>query len=56
LVPVFDDPNDRKALGILQELFSERRVVGLPCADVVAGLGAIHCVTQQEPRVLAPGP
>ena len=56
LAPVFDDPNDREALGTLQELFPERRVVGLPCADVVAGLGAVHCVTQQEPRVPARGP
>ena len=56
LVPVFDDPQDREALGILQELFPERRVVGLPCANVVVGLGAIHCVTQQEPRVSARGP
>ena len=53
LAPVFDDPNDYKALGILQELFPERRVVGLPCRAVVAGLGAIHCVTQQEPSILA---
>jgi agmatine deiminase len=56
LVPVFDDPNDRKALGILQELFPDRRVMGLPCRTVVAGLGAIHCVTQQEPRILASRP
>lgn len=49
LVPVFDDPNDAKALGILQELFPDRRVIGLRCNEVVAGLGAIHCVTQQEP-------
>jgi agmatine deiminase len=51
LAPVFGDPADARALGILQDLFPGRRVVGLPCADVVAGLGAIHCVTQQEPRV-----
>ena len=56
LVPVFDDPNDVKSLGILQELFSDRKVVGLPCRVVVAGLGAIHCVTQQEPTILARGP
>jgi agmatine deiminase len=53
LVPTFDDPNDRKALGILQELFPDRRVMGLPCRAVVAGLGAIHCVTQQEPSISA---
>jgi agmatine deiminase len=53
LVPTFDDPNDRNALGILQELFPYRRVMGLPCRAVVAGLGAIHCVTQQEPSISA---
>jgi len=49
LVPIFDDRRDAEALGILQELFSTRIVVGLRCNEVVAGLGAIHCVTQQEP-------
>jgi len=51
LVPVFDDPNDGKALGILQEVFTDRKVIGLRCNEVVAGLGAIHCVTQQQPAV-----
>jgi agmatine deiminase len=51
LVPVFDDPNDNHALGILQELLPKRKVIGLRCNEVVAGLGAIHCVTQQEPAV-----
>lgn len=50
LAPVFGDPADTRALGILQDLFPGRRIIGLQCADVVAGLGAIHCVTQQEPR------
>jgi agmatine deiminase len=49
LVPVFDDANDKKAMGILQDLFASRRIVGLRCNEVVAGLGALHCVTQQEP-------
>lgn len=51
LVPIFHDPHDRQALGILQELFPRRKIVGLDCTDIVAGLGAIHCVTQQEPCV-----
>lgn len=49
LAPVFNHPNDRLALGILGELFPDRKVVGLPCNALVLGLGAIHCVTQQEP-------
>ena len=56
LVPIFDDPNDAEALGILQELFPDRRVLGLSAAALVAGLGAIHCVTQQEPTILLPRP
>lgn len=51
LAPVFDDPNDGEALGILQDLFPGRKVIGLRCNEVVAGLGAIHCVTQQEPAI-----
>jgi agmatine deiminase len=53
LVPTFNHPNDRQALGILAELFPTREVVGIECTDVVAGLGGIHCVTQQEPRTRA---
>ena len=50
LVPTYDHPNDRRALGILAELFPGRAVSGVPSAHVVVGLGAIHCVTQQQPR------
>ncbi len=50
LVPTFNDPADRLALGILGELFRERPVVGVHALDLVWGLGTIHCMTQQEPR------
>ena len=50
LVPIFDDARDVEALGVLQELFPNRKVHGLRCNEVVAGLGAIHCVTQQQPQ------
>lgn len=49
LVPIYQHPNDARALAILQELFPERRVLGLPCNALVGGLGALHCVTQQQP-------
>jgi agmatine deiminase len=49
LVPVFDHPNDGVALGILQELFPTRKVVGIPCVDLVYGFGTIHCISQQQP-------
>jgi agmatine deiminase len=49
LVPTFNDPKDRIALGILAEAFSDRPVVGIHAVDLVWGLGTIHCLTQQEP-------
>jgi agmatine deiminase len=50
LVPTFNDPNDRAALNTLAELFPGRRIVGIHCGDFIWGLGAIHCMTQQQPR------
>ncbi len=49
LVPVFNDPNDRIALNVLAECFPDRKVVGIYCGDLIWGLGALHCMTQQQP-------
>jgi agmatine deiminase len=49
LVPQFDDPADGRACGILSELMPGREVLGVPALDLVWGLGAFHCLTQQEP-------
>jgi agmatine deiminase len=55
LVPTFNDPQDRIALGILAECFSDRPVVGIHAVDLVWGLGTLHCLTQQEPAVSRQG-
>jgi agmatine deiminase len=49
LVPTFNDANDRHALNTLAELFPGRRIVGIHCGDFIWGLGALHCMTQQQP-------
>lgn len=49
VVPQYGDPADAQAISILEGLFPSRRVVGLPARDLVWGLGAFHCATQQEP-------
>jgi len=49
LVPTFNDPRDRVALGILADCFRGREVIGIHCGDFVWGLGTLHCATQQEP-------
>jgi agmatine deiminase len=54
LVPTFNDPRDRTALAILAELFPNREVVGIHCVDFIWGLGAWHCMTQQQPAAQVP--
>ena len=53
LVPVFNDPNDRVALDIFADVFPDRDIVGIYCGDLIWGFGAIHCMTQQQPAVVA---
>ncbi len=50
LVPTFNDPADRSALGVLEALFPNREVVGIHAVDLVVGLGTLHCSTMQQPR------
>jgi len=50
LVPKFNDPKDRVALGTLAEHFPDREIVGIHAVDLVLGLGTLHCLTQQQPR------
>jgi agmatine deiminase len=49
LVPTFNDPADREALGILAEHFPDRTVCGIHSVDLVWGLGTLHCLSQQQP-------
>jgi agmatine deiminase len=49
LVPTFDDPNDLKALNIIQHAMPKHSIVPIYCGDLIWGLGTIHCMTQQEP-------
>jgi agmatine deiminase len=49
LVPTFNDPNDRKALGILSELNTDRRIIGIHSVDLIWGLGTLHCLTHEQP-------
>ncbi|MGD0462702.1 MAG: agmatine deiminase family protein [Tepidisphaeraceae bacterium] len=51
LVPTYRDRrNDRKALAILQEHLPRHKVIGIDCVELIWGLGAIHCLSQQQPK------
>jgi agmatine deiminase len=51
LVPTYADPNDERVIEALTKLFPDRRVVGMDCQELIWGLGAFHCLTQQQPAV-----
>ena len=51
LMPTFADPYDEIASSILQNLFPDRRVIGIDCRELIWGLGTFHCLTQQQPAV-----
>ncbi|MFB6456195.1 agmatine/peptidylarginine deiminase [Chitinophaga sp. Hz27] len=50
LVPIYSDPNDAVATGIIQRLYPDKKVIGIDCRNLFANGGMVHCVTQQQPR------
>ncbi len=51
VVPIFNDPNDQRALDIIQSCFPDRKVIGINSVDIIWGLGSFHCLSQQEPAI-----
>lgn len=51
IVPTFRCDKDKVALEILQDVFRDRKVVGVDAYDIVVGLGTFHCLTQQVPSL-----
>jgi agmatine deiminase len=51
LVPTFNDANDHVALNTIADLFPRHTIVGIHSGDFIWGLGAMHCMTQQQPAV-----
>jgi agmatine deiminase len=49
LVPTYYDPNDAAAVAAIQHAFPTRRVAPIDCRELIWGLGAFHCLTQQQP-------
>lgn len=49
LLPAFGDSADAWAASVLQTVFPTRKVVPIDCRDLIWGLGAFHCLTQQQP-------
>jgi agmatine deiminase len=51
LLPIFNDAHDAEAIAVLTEAFPARRIVPIDCRELIWGLGAFHCLTQQQPAI-----
>ena len=49
IVPIFEEPTDKVVLAHFRKLFPGRDIVGIYAVDLFWGLGAFHCITQQQP-------
>ncbi len=51
LLPIFNDKSDAKVFLIFKKFFKKRKIIPIDCSKLIWGFGAIHCMTQQEPKV-----
>lgn len=56
IVPQYEDENDELAIRQMQEIFPDKKVVGVRTREIVYGGGNIHCITQQLPALLPDHP
>ena len=50
LLPIFNDPKDKIVIKIFKNEFNNRKIIPIDCSELIWGFGAIHCLTQQEPK------
>lgn len=49
LMPAFGGRKDEIMQELLAELFPDREIAPISCTEVIRGLGALHCLSQQVP-------
>ncbi|EAE9405975.1 Agmatine deiminase [Listeria monocytogenes] len=49
IFPLFDDPKDKDAQELLEQLYPDRKIVGIKAREILLGGGNIHCITQHLP-------
>ena len=51
LLPVFKVKGERKVINLFKKNFKNKKIVPIDCKELIWGFGAIHCMTQQEPKL-----
>jgi len=52
IAPAYGIPTDDAVRERLQDYFPDREIVLVPISDIAQGGGGIHCITQQQPKVI----
>ncbi len=50
IVPAYGTPSDARARTTIERAFPGRKVIQIDVTDIAPGGGAIHCITQEQPR------
>jgi len=50
LLPTYNSPKDEIAIKTLENIFPNRKVVGVNCISLIKQHGSLHCVTMQYPE------
>ena len=50
LLPIFNVKEDKKVIKIFKNFFKNKKIIPIDCSKLIWGFGAIHCMTQQEPK------
>ncbi|MCK9373358.1 MAG: agmatine deiminase family protein [Sulfuricurvum sp.] len=50
LLPVYNEPNDEKAIAICEKAFRGRDIIPIDCSVLIRQHGSLHCVTMQFPE------
>ena len=51
LLPIFKVREDNLAIKIFKNYFKNKKIETVDCSNLIWGFGAIHCMTQQEPKI-----
>ena len=51
ILPIFKVKEDNVAIKIFKKHFRNRKIETIDCSKLIWGFGAIHCMTQQEPKI-----
>ncbi len=51
LLPIFKVKEDEKVIRIFKNYFKSKKIETIDCSKLIWGFGAIHCMTQQEPKI-----